>query len=396
MQAEGRKASGGWASGMLVGFSGTVLVRGEQVEAMGSRSTILRRYATALAIVAAVLLFRWSLTPVVAGAIPFLPVYIAVTITAFYCGVGPTVLAFVLTFLASDYLFTPSRRSVFAITTAKQAINHTLSVGWSVIAGVMVTYMRRQLDQAERDRRSLQAEIGEREKAQAMLLDKEKVLRRLIDVQENEKQAIGHDIHDGLLQYVIGGRMLLESFERGNLDARQRDVLDSVMGYLSKGIVDARQVVRGVRPTVLDDLGLAAAIHDLVDQLRESGVHVECTIDQRLDDVSPSLKTTVYRITQEALSNARKHSGSDRLLVALQRHDSKLELTVEDFGSGFDRHAVTDAGFGLTGMAERARLAGGDCTVVTRRASGTKVNCRLPITASESWRQLPARHLPDQ
>ena len=361
---------------------------------MDSRSTILRRYAAALAIVAAVLLFRWALTPIVAGAIPFLPVYIAVTLAAFYCGVGPAVLAFVLTFLASDYLFTPSRRSVFAITTAKQAVNHALSVGWSVIAGVMVTYMRGKLDQAERDRRSLQAEVGEREKAQSLLQDKEKLLRRLIDVQESEKQTIGHDIHDGLLQYVIGGRMLLESFERGNLDDRQRDVLDSVMGYLSKGIVDARQVVRGVRPTVLDDLGLEASIHDLADQLRESGMHVECTIDSSLDDVSPSLKTTVYRITQEAFSNARKHSSSERLLVALQRHESELELTVEDFGCGYDRHAAADTGFGLTGMAERARLAGGECRVVTRRDVGTKVVCRLPVTVSESSRRLQAPPLP--
>jgi len=348
---------------------------------MDSRSTILRRYATALVIVAAVLLFRWSLTPIVAGAIPFLPVYIAVTLAAFYCGVGPTVLAFVLTFLASDYLFTPSRRSVFAITTSKQAVNHALSVGWSVVAGVMVTYMRRKLDQAERDRWSLQAEIGEREKAQVMLQDKEKVLRRLIEVQETEKQAIGHDIHDGLLQYVIGGRMLLESFDRGHLDAHQCEMLDSVIGYLSKGIVDARQVVRGVRPTVLDDLGLAAAIHDLCDQLRESEVHVECMIDQRLDDVSPSLKTTVYRITQEALSNARRHSGSGRLLVNLERREAELELLVEDFGCGFEMKDAADAGFGLTGMAERARLAGGECRVVSKRGGGTKVVCRLPVAA---------------
>jgi signal transduction histidine kinase len=348
---------------------------------MDSRSTILRRYATALVIVAAVLLFRWSLTPIVAGAIPFLPVYIAVTLAAFYCGVGPTVLAFVLTFLASDYLFTPSRRSVFAITTAKQAINHALSVGWSVVAGVMVTYMRYKLDQAERDRRSLQAEVGEREKAQSMLQDKEKVLRRLIDVQESEKQTIGHDIHDGLLQYVIGGRMLLESFERGNLDAHQRDTLDSVIEYLSKGIDDAKQVVRGVRPTVLDDLGLPAAIHDLVEQYREVDMHVECTIDRSLDGVAPSLQTTVYRITQEAITNARKHSGSGRLLVTLERHGAELLLTVEDFGCGFDLNGASDAGFGLTGMAERARLAGGECRVVSTRGSGTKVVCRLPIDA---------------
>ena len=346
---------------------------------MDSRSTIFRRYATALAIVAAVLLFRWSLTPIVAGAIPFLPVYIAVTLAAFYCGVGPTVLAFVVTFLASDYLFSPPRRSVFAITTAKQAINHALSVGWSVVAGVMVTYMRYKLDQAERDRRSLQAEVGEREKAQSMLQDKEKLLRRLIDVQESEKQTIGHDIHDGLLQYVIGGRMLLESFERGNLDAHQRDTLDSVIGYLSKGIDDARQVVRGVRPTVLDDLGLQAAIHDLADQYRELGVHVECTIDRSLEGVAPSLKTTVYRITQEALANARKHSGSGRLLVTLARQGAELVLTIEDFGCGFDTKGAADTGFGLTGMAERARLAGGECRVVSKRGSGTKVVCRLPI-----------------
>jgi signal transduction histidine kinase len=348
---------------------------------MDSRSAILRRYATALAIVGLVLLFRWLLTPIVAGAIPFLPVYIAVTLTAFYCGVGPTVLAFVLTFLASDYLFTPPRRSVFAITTAKQAVNHALSVGWSVAAAVMVTYMRRKVDQAERDRWSLQAEVGEREKAQSMLQDKEKLLRRLIDVQESEKQTIGHDIHDGLLQYVIGGRMLLESFERGNLDAHQRDTLDSVIGYLSRGIDDARQVVRGVRPTVLDDLGLQAAIDDLADQYREAGVHVECTMDRSLDGVAPSLKTTVYRITQEALANARKHSGSGRLLIGLERQGADLVLTIEDFGCGFDTKGAADKGFGLTGMAERARLAGGECRVVSKRGGGTKVVCRLPMVA---------------
>lgn len=348
---------------------------------MGGRSTILRRYATALAIVGLILLCRWSLTPLVGPAIPFLPVYIAVTLTAFYCGVGPTVLAFVLTVLASDYLFIPSRRSMFAITTTKQVVNFAVSLCWAAIVGVIVTYLRRKLDQAERDRRSLLAEVGKRERAQIMLQDKEKVLRRLIDVQESEKQTIGHDIHDGLLQYVIGGRMLLESFERGNLDAHQRELLDSVIGYLSKGIDDARHVVRGVRPTVLDDLGLQAAIHDLADQYREAGAHVDCTIDRSLDGVAPSLKTTIYRITQEAITNARKHSGSGRLLVTLERHGAELLLTVEDFGCGFDLNGASDAGFGLTGMAERARLAGGECRVVSTRGSGTKVVCRLPIDA---------------
>ena len=346
---------------------------------MDSRFAILRRYATALAIVAAVLLFRWSLTPFIAGAIPFLPVYMAVTLAAFYCGVGPAVLAFVVTFLASDYLFAAWRRSVFEITTTKQAVNLAVSLCWAAIVGVMVTYMRRKLDQAERDRRSLQAEVGEREKAQSMLQDKEKLLRRLIDVQESEKQTIGHDIHDGLLQYVIGGRMLLESFERGNLDAHQRDTLDSVISYLSKGIDDAKQVVRGVRPTVLDDLGLPAAINDLVDQYREIGMHVECTIDGGLSGIAPSLQTTVYRITQEALTNARKHSGSGRLLVGLERQGADLVLTIEDFGCGFDTQGAADKGFGLTGMAERARLAGGECRVVSKRGGGTNVVCRLPI-----------------
>ena len=349
---------------------------------MDSRFAILRRYATALAIVAAVLLFRWSLTPFIAGAIPFLPVYIAVTLAAFYCGVGPAVLAFVVTFLASDYLFAAWRRSVFEITTTKQAVNLAVSLCWTAIVGVMVTYMRSKLDQAERDHRSLQAEIGEREKAQSMLQDKEKLLRRLIDVQESEKQTIGHDIHDGLLQYVIGGRMLLESFERGNLDAHQRDTLDSVISYLSKGIDDAKQVVRGVRPTVLDDLGLPAAINDLVDQYREIGMHVECSIDGGLSGIAPSLQTTVYRITQEALTNARKHSGSGKLLVALKRQGAELVLTIEDFGCGFDTKGAADTGFGLTGMAERARLAGGECRVVSKRGGGTNVVCRLPIVVA--------------
>lgn len=222
-------------------------------------------------------------------------------------------------------------------------------------------------------------DITELKRAHAALEQKERVLRRLIEVQEAERQAIGHDIHDGLLQYAIGARMLLEGLQRERPEALPADTIDTVIGYLAKGIDDARQVVRGVRPTVLDDLGLAAAIEDLRDQFRAFGIDVAWTATSCLDTLPPQLQTTIYRIVQESLTNVRKHGGAKHARVDAFRDGEDLVVSVADEGIGFDPRAIPEGGFGLIGVRERARLAGGTCAVETAPGRGTRVTVRLPL-----------------
>lgn len=226
-------------------------------------------------------------------------------------------------------------------------------------------------------------DITDLKQAYASLEQKEQVLRNLIEAQEHEKQAISHDIHDGLLQNAIGARMLLESLLRDHPEAPSADVIDTVQSYLAKGIEEGRQVIRGVRPTVLDDLGLEAALEDLAVQFTDLGIGVECRIEPDLTAIPPVLQTTIYRVAQESLSNALKHGGSDRAVISLHRFDGGLRLDVEDFGQGFDVGHARRRGFGLVGMMERVRLAGGTLHIDSRPGQGTRVSAELPVTVSE-------------
>jgi signal transduction histidine kinase len=217
------------------------------------------------------------------------------------------------------------------------------------------------------------------ERANRELARRERLLRNLIDVQEDEKQLLCHEFHDGLIQYAVGSKMMLEGLREGDAIGPCAAVVESVIECLAKGIEDGRRVIRGIRPAALDDLGLRAALEDLGGDLREAGIAVEATLDPGLDDIPPTLQTTVYRIVQESLNNARKHAGSDCVRIRVDRLADRVEVSTEDFGCGFDETVATGEGFGLLGIRERVRLAGGDCTVDSTPGRGTQVRAWLPL-----------------
>ncbi len=225
----------------------------------------------------------------------------------------------------------------------------------------------------------ISADITELEQAREALAEREKLLRSLIDVQENEKQFLCHEFHDGLIQYAVGSKMLLESLREGELPEACGPAIDSVIDCLAKGIDDGRRVIRGIRPAALDDLGLRAALDDLASDLREGGIEVESEVDPDVDGIPAPLQTTVYRVVQESLNNVRKHSGSPRVRVVVCLTPGHIELTTEDFGHGFLPATGSDNGFGLIGIRERVRLAGGTCCVESRTGQGTRVKVQLPL-----------------
>ena len=226
-------------------------------------------------------------------------------------------------------------------------------------------------------------DVTELHNARADLERKEHVLRNLIEIQEQEKQLLCGEFHDGLIQYAVGAKMMLESLPREVLPAACGEMIDTVIGCLARGIEDGRRVIRGIRPAELDDLGLDAAIQTLIGDLEGAGIDVEATIGPMPADTPPAFQVTVYRIVQEAFSNVRRHSGSPRAKFELRRDGSIVVLRLEDFGNGGDAKRDDRQGFGITGMQERARLVGGECRVEFRPGRGTIVTARLPLPASD-------------
>jgi len=228
-------------------------------------------------------------------------------------------------------------------------------------------------------------DVTELERTRLHLAQKEQVLRRLIDVQEQEKQLLCHEFHDGIIQYAVGAIMLLESLAEDDrtLSREARDTVTSAVACLRRGVEDGRRVIRGIRPAALDDLGLKAAIEDLLMHMREAGFTVMAQLDPDVDTIPSDLQTTAYRVVQESLSNVRRHSGSSSVEVALRRTADAVELHVADQGCGFDPQAAGRKGFGLVGMTERVRLVGGECRIESRPGAGARIDVRLPLVGRD-------------
>jgi len=224
-------------------------------------------------------------------------------------------------------------------------------------------------------------DISELKQAQESVARKQKLLGRLIDVQETEKMRLCHEFHDGLIQYVVGSKMLLESLDRSLLTPDCVTTIDAVIDNLSRGLEDGRRVIRGIRPAALDDLGLAAALEELCAQTHPGGPGITAEIDPFVDGIPHGLQTTVYRVVQESLGNACRHSGADSVAVTVRLASEAVEIVVADMGHGFDPGASNRAGFGLIGMTERVQLAGGELGVESAPGQGTRVTARLPLRA---------------
>lgn len=225
-------------------------------------------------------------------------------------------------------------------------------------------------------------DITELKSTEESLRTKQDLLRYLIEVQEQERQFLCHEFHDGLIQYAAGSLMSLEGYRSTRPSTEDLSQVDAAIVNLRKGVEDGRRVIRGIRPAVLDDSGLEAAIDDLIGQFKSSGIMVTQKCDPQIGRLPDSIQTTVYRVVQEALNNARKHSGTDVVRIELNKRNGDLHLEVLDFGCGFDLKTTSRRGFGLPGMAERCRILGGDCQIQSEQDVGTRISVRLPIPSA--------------
>ncbi|GII67214.1 hypothetical protein Skr01_72990 [Sphaerisporangium krabiense] len=208
-----------------------------------------------------------------------------------------------------------------------------------------------------------------------MAADLQRSRERILAAREEERRRLRRDLHDGLGQTLSGLAMTLHiaraSLRRSPVEA---EVLLTDLGVGMEAVTgDLKQLVYGLRPPALDDLGLAGAIRGLAGP----DPAVTVTAEGDLDDLPAAVEVAAYRIVQEALTNARRHAGGTSIRIGLTRGED-LRVTIADDGPGIP--AGRRAGVGLSSMRERATELGGTC-VLTSTPEGTTVEARLPTTA---------------
>ncbi|MFN2224410.1 MAG: sensor histidine kinase, partial [Candidatus Promineifilaceae bacterium] len=235
-------------------------------------------------------------------------------------------------------------------------------------------------DQLNRDLRQREELLGE-------------LLNQVVSAQEHERERIARELHDGTGQMLTGlGLGLAAAYEsvssNPQLALRQ---IDELKRMNSRTLADLRLLIRDLRPSVLDDLGLVPALQNQVRQFEElSGVETDFVIQGKRRRLQPELETVIFRIGQEALTNIAKHAQATSAEVKLSFNKNCLKLTIKDDGQGFDpEQALSPSGgqertaWGLLGIQERVAIVGGVCFIISEPGKGTIIHATVPASYRE-------------
>ncbi|HEV7614797.1 MAG TPA: sensor histidine kinase [Solirubrobacterales bacterium] len=230
--------------------------------------------------------------------------------------------------------------------------------------------------------------IGETEEVERLELAFLRMMRRLeaerrragsaaLQAQEEERARVARDLHDEVNQSLTGLLLRLEA-AREAAPPELEEQLAETKALANQAMRELLSLARQLRPTALDDLGLAAATAGQVEQLARGEIEANLVTDGDFSDLGDDAQLVVYRVAQEALANAGRHSGAERVTARLRRReDSGVELEVVDDGRGF-AFDDADSGLGIAGMRERALLIGGELTIESRPDRGTSVRLTVP------------------
>jgi two-component system, NarL family, sensor histidine kinase UhpB len=233
--------------------------------------------------------------------------------------------------------------------------------------------------------------VGETEEVERIELAFLRMMRRLeaerrragsatLQAQEEERARVARDLHDEVNQSLTGLLLRLEAAREAAPPTLEPELAET-KALANQAMRELLSLARQLRPTALDDLGLAAAIAGLVDRLGEGEMETGIEVSGDFSDLSDDVQLVVYRVAQEALSNAARHSGASHVDVSLRRGPQGVELDVADDGRGF-AFAESERGLGIGGMRERALLVSGDLTIESRPGAGTVVRLRVPAESS--------------
>jgi signal transduction histidine kinase len=324
----------------------------------------------AAALTAAALAVKLLLVPLVTQDAPFLLFFASVLASAWYGGLGPGLLATGLAAAASNYFFMVPFHG-WGLTS-----DQLFRLALFVVEGAFITLISARLAAARQ-----RAEQGE---AEARLLE-----RRILEIADEEQRRIGHDLHDGLGQHLTGIALMVRRLEHHLTAASSPDAEDArKLSELARTAVEwTHDLTRSLSPAVLETAGgLPEALRELASNA-QSIFKIECTFEQdgaALPPVDLASRVHLYRIAQEAISNAVRHGAAKRVEIDLRGTSDALVLRIADDGAGIGHRpgvgegARDGEGMGLRIMRYRARMIGATVNVARRSGGGgggTEVLC---------------------
>lgn len=229
--------------------------------------------------------------------------------------------------------------------------------------------------------------VGETEEVERIELAFLRMMRRLeaerrragsaaLRAQEEERARVARDLHDEVNQSLTGLLLRLEAVREAAPPELEPE-LAATRSLANQAMEELLSLARQLRPTALDDLGLAAAIGGQVEQVERSDLAAELTTNGDFSDLDDDVQLVVYRVAQEALTNAARHSEAQRITVSLHRSGDGVDLEIADDGRGF-AFEQSERGLGISGMRERALLIGAELTIESRPGDGTTVHLSVP------------------
>lgn len=214
--------------------------------------------------------------------------------------------------------------------------------------------------------------------------DQQQTKEKIIFAQELERKRWAVEVHDRITQSLIDIHWRLQAYRRKltkHPQKAQRD-MDEIENLVAESITEAKGLIDELRPSVLDDMGLVAAVEKYSRRMEKGdSLSVKLVVDKKLGRIPAEVETAAYRITQEALTNVRKHAKAKCAEVEIRKKKSYLLVRISDEGCGFDIEAVNaeEDNWGLIGMQERAKAVGGLLEMTSASGKGTTISLKVPI-----------------
>jgi len=332
-------------------------------------------YVLAIALVCVATLVTLKTQPILGEVSPLF--FAAVVFAAWYGGLGPALLATALAGWASAYYFFnfPAGTGIFWW-------DDLLRLGIFLMVALLMSSLVHRRRRAETALRKANDELENRVRVRTRELESsinelKRLEKEVLHISEEEQRRIGHDLHDGLGQELSGVAFLSQNLGQRLAEHSLPEAADAnrISALINRAIEQTRELARGLSPVELGSDALLAAMRSLVAQARQTyGIPCELHIDNavRVDDHAAAIH--LYRIAQEALTNAARHSHASRIWISLRGTDRNLVLTLEDDGIGIARRNG-GKGFGMHLMLYRARMIGATFSVQARSGGGTLVRC---------------------
>ncbi len=248
---------------------------------------------------------------------------------------------------------------------------------------------------------SIVRDITERMQKEQQLYEYQMRLKTLASqltlAEEKERRVIAADLHDHVGQSLALARMQLASVRKSTSDSKLGDKLDDISGTLLESLEDTQQLMLELSSHSMHDTGLSSAISDWLEGEIRSRHSLKTEVidnipENRRKSLAPDMRTILFRNVRELIVNVVKHARANKISVRLEARDASVRIIVEDDGTGFDPHAMTQAGsktggFGLFSIEELMSDLGGNLKIVSEPGKGCTAILSVPFSVDDSWRR---------